>query len=99
MKRIKMNQLQDGDIFWWSPEEGANPHLLGHELEVMLTGADQIFIVDDVGDMGEGILYINGGHEVYVTGDEDVVLLWHYGKLLKKLKKLDALNLKKNDSN
>lgn len=81
-KVIPARELSDGDIFYCTPD----PELNEFGIDAALTGTDQILIRDDYYDEDDdgnyGIL-VNGGRSVWFRPNEKVVVLAHYGELLR----------------
>lgn len=79
VKKIKVKDLKDGDIFYCLlGEEGVE--FLGEDWEI--AGIDTIFIVDDV-DVEEPFhtVYVNGGHSFCFHKDEPVYRLGHFSDI------------------
>ena len=79
---IPANELQDGDIFYCTPDFDLNE--FGPEYLIM--GTDQIFIRDDFNeedDEGNYSILVNGGWTIWFVPDAKVVRLAHYSDLLR----------------
>ena len=86
IKRIKIKELTDGDVFhiYFNEDEiEENPQLFGNEIDSILSGHDSIFIVDNSSLCFEGVVNLNGGHTLIVSDSKDVFKLGHYSDLLK----------------
>lgn len=86
-KQVK--ELKDGDVVYIRFDNDRK-HYDNHEffgIHYDLSGTDQIFIIDDAADVfANEVLFVNGGHELYLKPDDFVYYLFHYSELLNKLK-------------
>jgi len=79
---INAREIQDGDIFYCTPDFEMNEFGPDH----FITGTDQIFIKDDdfdEDDDGNYAILVNGGWTVWFRPDEKVVRLAEYGDLIR----------------
>lgn len=85
MKKVKAKKLNDGDIIYLDLQflSYDNEHLIGVDAD--LSGSDVIFIVDDVCDVRNGFLHVNGGHNLYIGKNDKVIIIGHFSKLLKDI--------------
>ena len=80
-QKINYEEIEDGDIIYViNVLESGNEHLIGDN--VVLTGEDQIFIIDDSGLAPNEPFLINGGHELYLDGNSEIYKIGHYSKLV-----------------
>lgn len=79
-KKIKAKELNNGDIFYFTPNEELNDWLGEFALTA---GSDMIFIVDDVEITDDDfVIYTNGGFDLNLNPDDYVYYMGHYSEIL-----------------
>lgn len=79
---IPATELEDGDIFYCTPDYELNEF----GVHCDLTGTDQIFIRDDFNEYDDDDNYsiiVNGGWTIWFRPEEKVVRLGHYSELIR----------------
>ena len=76
---IGARQLELGDIFYCTPNQELNEF----GPDALITGTDQILIMDDEYDEGNRGILVNGGRTVWFKANEKVVRLAHYGDMIR----------------
>ena len=85
----QVRDLKDGDIFYvlFDSESKHYNNMDFFGIHYDLSGTDQIFILDDSCNcVHEGTLFVNGGHEIYLSPNDYVYVLGHYSELIKNIK-------------
>lgn len=81
---IAAKEIEVGDIFYCTPDFDMNE--FGQD--VLITGSDQIFIMDDLDDedeCGNYSILVNGGWTITFKSGQKVVRLAHYRDILRVL--------------
>lgn len=89
---ILAKDIMEGDIFYCNP----NPEMNDFGPSAIVTGTDQIFIMDDLYDdneeSGDHSIVVNGGYVIWFTAEEKVVRLAHYSDLIKVIEMVQLGN-------
>lgn len=81
-KKVKANKLKDGDVFFVDLDQTEldNEEHIGGESD--LTGTVVPFVVDDRSPISDGFILVNGGHRVWLTKNDTVVIVGHYREIV-----------------